>query len=386
MAIEKIEYKGEYLALGTIAKREGLIDITLARHYRATGDIYKAVKICKKKSRGSVQKIPYKDGEKLAISVIAKMEEVSLRDLQQEYDKSKDIFEAVAICKQKKQEREERKRQINQNEKDEYHGERLRLREIAQTEKLDANQLRLCFRETQDVYKAVFMAKLENQKDKCVEIDGKSISLYDMSLLLGVKFRDLINFLNAGMSINEIKEKHVTQECEGNIKLQNAKSLLQLCIRFKLDFALMYRDVNTYGKSWNEAVTEHSSGNQSIPINWICEKFDSTLSRLGLTGIASTIIIKDLQNNKISLEEALENYVIRKNARSKGVSIEWADSLYTLARGRKLIGEEFKGEIKLDENEMDFIKECELELSELKKLMQGNPIGISKKDDEEQDL
>lgn len=340
----------------------------------------------KKISRGPIQKIEYKDGELLPISVIAKREGISISDLTGEYNKNKDIFEAVKRCKEKVEERKARKMQIEQNEKEEYYGERLRLREIAKREKVDAKELRRCFNITKDVYKAVFMAKFQMMKKKSVKIEGAIVDLYDLSLLIGVKYENLINLLNEGITIKEIKEKYINQDVAKKIKLASGQTLLEFCVEKNLNFAFIYRAICTYRKSLLDAVEACRINDKSIPMHWAYEEYGEEFKKLEINKTQEAAFLYDLRNKKMSLDEAMEGCIVRKKARENNISTEWGEVLYGIIKTRELLEEEFHSEIKINEIERTFLSEAEIELSELKRKMQSNPTQTLQIDDEEQGL
>ncbi|MBQ2835934.1 MAG: hypothetical protein IJE68_03785 [Clostridia bacterium] len=360
MSIEKIEYNGEQLPLATIAKKEGLIDITLARYYKRTGDIYIAVKMCRQNSRGKVEKIEYK-GELLAISVIAQKENIGIETLTNSYKKIGNIYEAVKSCKERAESRKERTKQ-KEGKKIEYKNQRLELREIAKIEGLDAGNLRRCFDSTKHIYKAIFMAKHKMRKSQTVHVAGATLDLYDLSLLIGVKYSVLNNLLNQAITISQIKEMYPCENAGENIKLPNRETLLEYCVKNKLNFTFMYRAINTYGKTIKEATTAFKEGQQTIPASWVYYKYNPEFDRLGITAIHTTAIVHNLMSKQISLEEDLEVRILRKNAKRNGISEEWGEALYSILETRKIIGDEFQRHICLNENEVQFLDECLAEL------------------------
>ena len=167
MSNKKIEYKGEKLTLGEIAKIEGFINNTkLLEYYRKTGDIDKAVELCKQgRHRGKIEYY----GEMLPISVIAERENLDISTLTIYYRITGNIYEAIQIYRESKEFREERA-QIIKEEKEskliEYKNQKLELKEIAKIEGLDSRELRRKFNLLGDVYKAIFMTKYQMGEQK----------------------------------------------------------------------------------------------------------------------------------------------------------------------------------------------------------------------------
>lgn len=381
--IEPIEYNGEVLKLKEIAQREEIDFETLKRYYRRTGDIYVAVQTYREESKRKVKKIEYKDGERLAISVIAKREGIGLEELTNWYKQIGDIFEAVRICKENAMNRKiraEQRQQEKEKNKIMYQGRKLELQEIASIEGIDLKCLTKRYKDFLEIYRAVFMTKYEQRKDSRVELHGLVANLYDMSLLIGIKHSDLINMLNEGIGINEIKEKYCNSKVAGEkIILRSGRSLLEFCAKEKLNYSFMYRAMQTYGKSCQTASVNKGARNKSIPLNWIYEKYENLLNKLGIKGLQFTMVIQELQEEQKSLEEALENFVIRKNARKTQISMEWAEVLYGLIRTREILGEEYQSQIQLNEVEKAFINECDKEILQMKNVIPCGADSISKR-------
>ena len=380
--IQRIEYNGERITLEQIAQKEGIDYDSLRKYYKKTQDIYEAVQICFEDLSRKVKKIEYKNGEMLPISVIAKREGINIIALTKCYNEVGNIFEAIRICKENAQNRKikaEQRKQKEEKGKILYKGMLMQLKEIAQAEGIDTKKLKNALDVIPDIYKAVFMLRYQKRKNENVDLKGISVDLYDMSLLIGVRYTDLINMLNAGITINDIKEKYSNKEIAGeNIRLRSGRTLLEFCINEDVNFAFAYRAINTYEKLVSKVATEYKTSLGMIPIKWILEKYDKKLSELDITGFQATIIIKDLQDKKLDFEEALEKFIVRKKALQNQMPFEWCETIFALAQTRKILGEDFQSEIQLDEIEKAFIEECEIELLELKRKCTGRPELIHK--------
>ena len=95
MINNQIEFYGEILTINAIAQREGIERVTLRKYYNKYKDIYLAVNICKEIRRKLEEtKIEY-NGEMLAIYAIAQREGIGASSLRKYYDKYKDIYLAV---------------------------------------------------------------------------------------------------------------------------------------------------------------------------------------------------------------------------------------------------------------------------------------------------
>ena len=311
MPINWIEYKGRNYTLPEIAKMEGIVYNTLRRKYLETQNIYVAVKMCKeiatrkktireretekeeRRKEREGRKIEY-NGEKLLPSAIARREQIDLQTLLRNLRETNDINEAVRRCKQNSK---------SKAQKVQYKGKELTIEEISKIEKLDVRELTRYFNNTKDIYIAVFAVRYQKNKEQRIEISGTTIDLYDMSILLGVNFRDLINLLSSGKTIDEIKRREIGEDFGKEIEFDNKQVLLEFCVEKKMDFAYIYRAVCTYGKTLLEAVSEsENGGNNLIPINWAYEKYGGILKDLGYNSMKSMVVANELHNNNMSLE------------------------------------------------------------------------------------
>ena len=325
-----IEYNGQILTLKAIAKKEGLSESALTRKYKETKDIYKSIKICKENKSNIVGKLEY-NGELLTINIIAQREGIEEISLRNQYKKTKNVYEAVKICKENK---EKRRGSI------EYNGERLTLKAITTKEGLNATTLRKYYKKTKNIYKAVFICKNRqiNRKRKKEEIDTKKygrVSYYDLSLILGIKFNELMNLIDKGYKVDEIIEMDLkqTRSREGFTrkvtKLSNGQTLREYCVENKLNYACIYRAINIYGKNLEEAVDYYKKNGQQIPKKWIFEKYGLLLRHIMLRDrIDIDRVVKYMRDEVLSLEEGVEKYIIRKNAKKDGLDEEWMEEIY----------------------------------------------------------
>lgn len=368
MAGGKIEYNGEMLYLTEIAKREGLIPTTFVRYYeRTNGDVYEAVKLCKAVTRGPIELIQYK-GQPCAISAIAQKEGISYQILKEAYGEFKDIYKAIEEGKKRIQQRSARKEEIKlekENKKQQYYGRKLSIEEISEIESVDLGLLKQISKEIEEPQRAVFTTKCKIQSLKTARAKQYKINLYDMSLILGIKYRHMINFLVSGMSVNEIKEKFTTTNLSQKIKFENKKILLEFCKQKNLDFTFIYRAIHTYRKDLSTAMQECQKDDKNIPMGWITERYLPILQRLNIPNMQTTVIVKELQKNKHSLEEAIEKSIIRKNARMYDIPYLWAENLYGMVKAREILGIQHQSQIVLSETEQEFINSSEKEIQDL---------------------
>ena len=146
----KIEYKGEQLALKAIAKKERISYVTLFKYYNQTGNIKEAVEQSK---AGQTQKIEYK-GEQLALGTIARNEEINPITLRKYYNQTGNIKEAV------EQSKAVARGPRGSIEKIEYNRKQMSLRAIAIQERINLTTLRKYYNQTRDIYEAVHKLKM----------------------------------------------------------------------------------------------------------------------------------------------------------------------------------------------------------------------------------
>ena len=155
LVANRIDYNGQKLSLSNIAKLEGLTGVILKENYDKTKDIYEAVKITKERQN---PKIPY-NGQMLTLAAIAKLEEISSTTLGKKYSQTNNIHEAVKLAKEAKARQEEKISQIS------YNDQILPLTRIAKLEGVATETLKKYYRNSQDIYEAVKLAK-EGSKRK----------------------------------------------------------------------------------------------------------------------------------------------------------------------------------------------------------------------------
>ena len=318
-----------------IAKKEGLEAEPLRKKYKETKDIYRAVEICKINQKKYNERIEYIDyyGEKLTVEAIAKKEGIKNSILKKRYVETGDIYRAVEICKKNQKKCQERL-------KLEYKGQSLTINAISMQEGIDSQSLKNEYIKQRNIYKAVFICKNRqlNRKRRKEEIDTKKfgrVSYYDLSVILGIKYNELMNLIDKGYKVDEIIEMDLkpTRRREGFkkevTKLSNGQTLREYCIEKKLNYACIYRAMNVYGKSLEEAVDYYKKNGQQIPRTWIFEKYGLLLRHIMLRdSIDIDRVVKYMRDEVLSLEEGVEKYIIRKNAKKDGLDEEWMEEIY----------------------------------------------------------
>ena len=278
MLNDKIEFYGEMLSMRAIALKIGVSRDTLQKHFDKFQDIYEAEKICRKIIEEKNESLIEYNGELLAIQTIAKKERIKdAKTLKKYYERTGDIYEAVKQYYQKKDEYE--------SSRIEYKGELKFLRTIAKDEGVAETTLDRYYKKYGNIDKAVYMAKIQRSRNQKVTIRNTELSLSDLSIVLGIKESELLNMLNSGMKIDDIKKsktKKTRKSPMSNKKLllPNGQSLLEYCIENGLNFSCIYYSINTYGKTIEEAIKHYKEKGQEIPSSWIYEKYGLLLKHL----------------------------------------------------------------------------------------------------------
>lgn len=300
--MQRIEYKDNLMTIRGIAKKEELNPTTLKKYYIELGDIYKAVEAAR---ANSLQKIQYYKDE-LSIYAISEKENIGRETLRRWYYKTdENIYEAVKICKVKKNKQ---------------------------------GKVPLVSRENiSEIYKKI--------KKQVIEMNDLKINTYDLSLLIGVKRIDLVNLLNAGLSVEKIKEMY------GNAQMCKY-DILKESVNNKVNVSFLYRAIETYGRDLQESIKIYEIKN-SIPQTWIQEKYSQILRRLPEEDVKW--ILYFMQCEYLSLDEAIEKQALTEFSELYQISEEWGETLYAIAKGRELLGEGFNSGVKLTDKEQQFI-------------------------------
>ena len=370
--INLIDYNGQNLSIKKIAELEGVNVTTLIRKYNETQDIYEAVKLTKeaqKKANDSITHIPY-NGKILSINAIAQLEGIVADTLRRKYNETQDIHEAVKSTK----EAQEKAYKI------EYKGKTLSLSAIAKLENLDWHSLKRKLDKTQDIDKAVMLSKLlksrNERRRKIVQTkEFGNLTYYDLSLILGIKYSKLEKLIEQGDSIDDIINAKESTNRNGatieKIKLENGKSLNEYCIENKLNYSCIYRAMKIYGKTLEEATNNYNQNGQKTPRIWIYERYGLLLKHLLLKeSIDTERVISYMREDYLPLEQAIERYIIRKNARNKDLDSDWMEELYDVLADDSLSKEDYDGYVQtfyVDDQEENCIKKSKEQFNNIKR-------------------
>lgn len=365
----KIEYDGEKMTLDAIARREDIKRDTLERRYNKTGDIYEAVKYCiEAKKKAEDEKIDYKDEKRTKTSVARELG-IDKKTFAKYYEQAKTVEGAVELYRASLQTIEDAKVL--------YNGELKSVKAIARDEDVAETTLTRYLQRYQTIEKAVFMAKIQRQKTKTVKVKNRDMNLYDLSIILGIKYTELMNMLNKGMSIEQVKEQNKTHSKKVKIKqeyinLSNGQTLLEYCVDNGLNYAFIYRAINTYGKTLEEAVTEYKTTGSKLPSHWIFEKYGLLLRHLMTkNNIDIQRVVDYMRKEQISMNEAMEKYIIRRNSKKEGLDADWMQEVYAVLIDDNMTDEydDFKKAFYIDEKEEECVIESYDEVQNLERIL-----------------
>lgn len=368
--LETVDYKGEKLSLTAIAKRIGISNKTLKKYLTETGDIYKAVERCLeiKSKRDLDGQIEY-NGEQLNLNAISQREGIPYATLATNLKRTNNIYDAVELTKATKRKKEESLVV--------YKGEKRPISWIAKKENVARSTLERYFKKYQNIDKAIFMARIQKVKNTKVKINGTNVSVSDLSIILGIKVSKLVSLLNKGMTIEEIKNqkiprKEVEYKKQKYTVLPNGQTLLEYCIENKLNYSSIYRAINVYGKSLEEATEQYKKEGQTIPGNWIFKRYGVLLRHLLLeNNVNIDNVVRYMRENQMSIGEAIEKYIIRKNAKEQKLDADWMEELYPILTDEKIGNEydDFKKTFFITDNEEKCVLQSNSEIENIKRTL-----------------
>lgn len=183
--------------------------------------------------------------------------------------------------------------------------------------------------------------------------------MYDLSVILGIKYTILINMMNKGMSIEQIKTQSQTHSKRTKLKqeytkLSNGQTLLEYCVENGLNYSFIYRAINTYGKTLEEAVQEYQTNGSNMPNKWIFEKYGLLLRHLMTeNSIDIQRVVDYMRNEQISMSEAIEKFIIRRNSKQDNLDADWMQEVYAVLTDENMADEydEFKKAFYIDDKE-----------------------------------
>lgn len=389
--MEKIEYYGEWLSIIKIAEKIGVSKNTVKRHYEKTKDIYETEKICndiKRKQQDSLIKYE-KDGKEhlLTIGAIAKLEGVDSKTLKRYFIEEKEINKAIAKCKESKIE---------------YNGKLLTINAIAVIEKIKPDTLKRYYDKTKNIYEAIenYRKNKEKRENRKKEIekekeakknqpakeiirtsDGRTLQQVaeDENLSLTSLYRNYAKYKNANKAVvmtimnkakNRVENKEKNQQKnkaetskttkeKTSFTLKSGENLAEYCLKGRINDRIIRRKVEK-GETIEQAIEEYKEEGQNTPTQWKYESNGVLLKHFCIkNGIEIREIQRYMKKEEIHLDEAIEKYLIRRNAGRYQLNKNWTEELYYLLKDEEVQKEykQYKDTFYIDEKEEKCIEE-----------------------------
>lgn len=328
-AVEKyknsqIEYYGEYLTLHAIAKKEGIKSSTLQRYYDREKDIYQAVKKYKKMAKQRKDaKVEY-NGEIRTITSIAKELEKVPKTLRKYYKQTGDIYKSIELCEQKEEERE--------LAKVEYNGERKTIIDVAKQEEIPTTTLYRNYHKYKDINKAVFISKIYARKAK------------------------------TDKQKEENTNKENTRKYDEVIYMSDGQTLREYCMKNEINYRIIYEEIKRKKRTPEEAIEDYQKRGQKSPTYWVHEKYNVLLKHILIQyHIDSNAVLRYMKKENKDIEEAVEKYIVRHNARTNKLNSEWMEEIYNLLKDEEVRKEYeiYKDTFYIDNKEEECLKETQ---------------------------
>lgn len=360
---KRLEYYGEILSLTGIARKEKLKPESLKKNYEKTKDIYKAVKLTKESKEKRKGTIPYK-GKKMTIHAIAILEDVERHALKRYYDETNDIEKAVKLAK---------KAQLEHNGTIPYKGSLMTIHAIAKLEHIKKDTLSKYYEIYDNIEKAVMITKLGQAKRKESLLKNQTKTIEQASKELNISTIRLTNMIDSGITLDEIdkKQKENNRGKRSKFIKIDEETLFKYCLENGLNYTVIYHMITTYNKTPEQAIKEYKKNGQKVPHKWIYEKYNILLKHIFITfGIDSNRLIKTMRDNNISLEQALERivFISYNNSNFTTIEIEWLYELYNfLKECDTLEYDNAKKTFFITEKEIKLLKQKQDKIKEIKK-------------------
>ncbi|MCL2341825.1 MAG: hypothetical protein FWC53_01925 [Firmicutes bacterium] len=152
----------------------------------------------------------------------------------------------------------------------------------------------------------------------------------------------------------------------------NGKNLFQYCIENKLNYSCIYWSIRRYGKTPEEAIESYIKNGQGIPTAWIYEKYGVLLNDLRASqNIDSDSVIEIMRSKFVSLEEAVKQLIIRREAKGKNIDEDLLAELYDVLTEDVILDsdeyKEYKKTFHVDKEEEDVILASYARIEDIKR-------------------
>ena len=217
---------------------------------------------------------------------------------------------------------------------------------------LGMNELRLgryIRKYDRDAEKAIMIIRERDKQQKKLKVGEAEVDLADLATILGIKQSALRGYISRGMTIDEIKkcisEENSVQLVDKSrgktIMFDETTSLLEYCIKNKLNYNCIYYAITEYGKTIDEAIAYYRTNGQRLPITWIHERYGVLLKHLMLNeSIDYKKVLFIMRDRQMSLKEAIEHLIVREDAKENNLDTIWQHEIYSFLTDSSVNDEE----------------------------------------------
>lgn len=217
---------------------------------------------------------------------------------------------------------------------------------------LGMNELRLgryIRKYDRDAEKAIMIIRERDKQQKKLKVGDAEVDLADLATILEIKQSALRGYISRGMTIDDIRKRiseensvQVVGKGRGkNIMYDETTSLLEFCIKNRLNYNCIYYAITEYGKTMDEAIAYYRTNGQRLPITWIHERYGVLLKHLMLNeSVDYKKVLFIMRDRQMSLREAIEHLIVREDAKENNLDTIWQHEIYSLLTDPSVTDEE----------------------------------------------
>ena len=339
--MKKFMYQGELLTVRQIAEKTGISIATMRRHLRKAEEnpnINDIIEQCKITSL-NLKREPYNGKSRAEVARVNGVSSTSLYNAMNAFNN--DLETAIAYCIAHKETQTKHKGKIL------YKGNMLSRAEIARREQIPPTTLFAAMtRFDNNIDKAVLVCKIireKKEKRKKEKTNGISnpqkLNYYDLSLILGINYDQLMQLINDGNSVDDIIEQKKNQKAKRGkikpksekIKMPDGQSVEEYCINKGLNYKHIHRLITEQKMSPKDAIMHYLEHGQQIPQTWKFEIHEYLLKHVLLKEkINVDKVVCIMRDEQISLLNAIKKYIIERNVKEAKIESikDWIYELY----------------------------------------------------------
>lgn len=355
--IKRIKYNGEELSLTAISEKENIKYETLKKFYVRENDIYKAVELTKEAQRKRNGSIEY-NGKMMSITAIAAQEDIERHSLDRHYKKLGNIYDAIKECKKAKE---------IHNGTIEYNGKKRTISGIASLENIKKETLKEYYELYNNIEKAVMLTKESQRRRKESLYRNSKTSVDSFSKYHNIPVLKVEKMLDNGSTLEKIEEDIPTKN--NDYLTYKGESLYRYCLDNGYNYWVIRNMIEKYKVDPDEALFQYKQNGQQIPHKWIYEKYGVLFKHLLLKyGFDSNRVIKLMNNEGYTLDDALVKLVFISDNKLSSLQSNWLYDLYDLINSSspnelENIYETFY----VDENEKEILRKKHFKIEKVKR-------------------